>query len=127
MVVEPNKKIDPIASSENNLHSPSSNRVYTLRPNDPRDSVFPTDIKDGLLKILISNKRHLKKDSYMVTRLTNDLSNEEILNRMENKIENIVSQVEELNPFVNQISKLENQFQEFQKKLDMLIALHSRN
>ena len=126
-MVDPSGKQLQLDPTETNLHCPSTNRIYTLRPNDPRDSVFPADIKNGLLKILISNKRDLKKDKMVHQTLTNDLSNEEILNRMENKIENIVSRIEVLNPYVNQISKLEGQLQEFQKKLDILIALHSRN
>ena len=109
----------------------SDRNYYTLRPNDPRDDSFPAEIKDDLFKILIFNTKNRKKGfpdiSVHHTDGTNDLANEEILNRMENTIENMALEINMLNPLIKmKISNIESQIQEFQKKIDLLIALHQR-
>ncbi|KAI9564759.1 Transient receptor potential channel pyrexia [Daphnia sinensis] len=108
---------------------PTHHRVYTVRPNDPRDNRFPPDIKDNILKILLA-KPH--KQSYRElhrnnTNQSSPLTEElfdELIQNVHRLCHNCVSQIVLMNSSVeNRLSKLENQWISTKKQLDTLIGM----
>lgn len=76
---------------------PNLKRGYSFRPNDPRDSRFPPDIKDNLLKIIHHNKA-LKSGNHTsiyrtktMTPMTPvvDVSNRELLDEVVNRVDEL--------------------------------------
>ena len=105
---------------------PSHHRVYTVRPNDPRDDRFPPDIKENIVKILATKPN--KKGHHAVYRTTTLTSPsttelfEEVIQNVHNLCHNCVSQIVALNTSVEErLSKLENQWISTNKQLNTLI------
>lgn len=108
---------------------PSHHRVYIVRPNDPRDNRFPPDIKENILKILVSKPN--KKSYHELYRtniehqssLTEELF-DEVIQNVHSLCHNCVSQVVIMNSSMeNRFSKLENQWIATKKQFDILIEL----
>lgn len=105
---------------------PASQRIYSMKPNDPRDDRFPPDIKEGILKILIAN-RAARKGHHIVHRTntgtTNDF-NMEVIDDLVLGINHITTQLAHANKSVDErFSKIESQTTAIQKHLDTLTAL----
>ena len=89
-------------------------RVYTIRPNDPRDDRFPMDVKEGILKILINNKT-TKKNSGKSPSVNPD----ERLEDLSRDVQNYFSELTSMNSAVQQhLSHLGSQIEVTQKKID---------
>lgn len=108
---------------------PSHHRVYTVRPNDPRDNRFPPDIKDNILKILLA-KPHKKSYRELHRSTTNQsypLTEElfdELVQNVHRLCHNCVSQIVIINSSVeNRLSKLETQWISTEKQLETLIGI----
>jgi len=96
------------------LVPPTYNRVYTIRPNDPRDDRFPPDVKEGILKILISNKT-VRKNS--VCSSSTKLSTADI----DDLLQELTQQFSSMNNSVQQhLSHMASQIEVIQNKTDRI-------
>ncbi len=110
---------------------PSSKRVYTLKPNDPRDDRFPPDIKEGILKILVNNKAARKGHHHVIhrtntnmTNMTTGSHNIEMFDELIYGVNHSISQLAQVSATVqDRLTKMENQLTSTQKQLDSLLAL----
>lgn len=106
---------------------PSHHRVYTIRPNDPRDDRFPPDIKENILKILITkpdkkSHRQLYRTSTRLSSTSNSELFDEVIQNVHKLCHNSVSQIATMNSSVEErLSKLENQWIATKKQLEKII------
>jgi|688.fasta_scaffold339007_1 hypothetical protein len=106
-------------------------RIYTLRPNDPRDNRFPPDIKENILKILVSkpNKKSYHQLYRTNTTQSSSLTEElfdEVMQNVHSLCNNCVSQIVTMNSSMEtRMAKLENQWISTKKQLDIVIELLS--
>ena len=108
---------------------PCRHRVYTIRPNDPRDNRFPPDIKENILKILVSKPNRksyhefYRSNTTQSSSLTEELF-DEVIQNVHSLCHNCVSQIAMMNSSMeNRFSKLENQWISTKKQLDIVIEL----
>lgn len=111
---------------------PSHHRVYTIRPNDPRDDRFPPDIKENILKILITkaDKKHQRSIHHQQSSTSSFSKAElidEVVQNVHNLCHNCVAQIAVMNTSVEErLVKLENQWISTKKQLDTTIDYFSR-
>lgn len=105
---------------------PSQNRIYTVRPNDPRDDRFPPDIKENILKILIAKpSKKIRHANYRtsISRSTSSATEifDEVIQNVHNLCQNCVSQIVVVNATLEErLSKLENHLLSTKMQLDNL-------
>ena len=94
----------------------SYHRVYTIRPSDPRDDRFPSDVKEGILKIFMASKPH-KRNLYATS------------SKPENRLEDLgkivhdcASKMNSMDASVQQhLSDIDDRLAATEKKIDRLI------
>lgn len=110
---------------------PNSHRIYTLKPNDPRDDRFPLDIKEGILKILLTNKAN-QKGHHLISRtntnLTNDTLQHDALDEIVSSVNHALTQIAHISASVEErLSNIEGRWVSIQKKLDTLVDILDHN
>ena len=110
---------------------PTSHRVYTIRPNDPRDLLLPADIKEGILKIVLTNKANRKGHHHIIKRTNTSMtmdSNNEVLEEIVSSVNHALSQIAHISAsFEDRLSNVESQWVTTQKRFDILIKLLEQN
>lgn len=90
--------------------SPKAKRTYNLKPNDPRDQSFPSEIKESLLAIVVKRMTNKKKGPHHVpvvqTTTTLQIDSEElianVLNRVDELFRNYMSEIVMMNKAMNE-------------------------
>jgi len=98
------------------LVPPNYHQVYTIRPNDPRDNRLPLDVKEGILKILISNKMARKNSnrSAYSAGLGQESAND--------PMQELSRQLSSINSLVQQnLSQMASQIETMQTKIDHIL------
>ena len=107
------------------------NRVFTCRPNDPRDDRFPKEIKEGILKVLVCNKKSkvIHGSRYTSSFNYNGLcDHEELIEDIQQKIS---SHFKQMNMFTSNIDQrllqLEQQWGTVQQTMEQLAQIIKQN
>lgn len=107
---------------------PNARRSYTFRPNDLRDCLFPPDIKEGLMKIILHSKAlkagqhpHVYR-TFTPTVSTDDSTAElfeEVVHRVDNLFHNYMSQILAMNTTVEEhLARLDSTTQQGLSEVD---------
>jgi hypothetical protein len=122
---------------QNVLLIPSTyNRVFTCRPNDPRDDRFPKEIKEGILKVLVCNKkskvlhgsRYTSSFNYNGLCGTMACDHEELIEDIQQKISSHFKQINMFTSNIDQrLLQLEQQWGTVQQTMEQLAQLIKQN